>query len=369
MKKVIRRLLNAVLLSFPSVRCDLLGYSSHSVDTSWILSTLIKCKKNGMEVAFAYSQGSCPEHFLEQFKDAGIKVFHGVDSHFMQRANAPVVLTASSGLPKSFFSRKYCRYRVHMPHSISSLHMIYPKDAFDGYNVLFAVGPHHEKEFHALTKLNGLKERAVYKCGYSKAGIKKSDYVYNPQNPPHVLLAPSWGKGNILETIGTDLVSLLLDKGYKVSVRPHPAFFIDGHEVLDNLKSLSAKETLFRIEDSRESGEAIYDADIMISDYSGVVQEFFLTAPRPIVFVDVEKKVMNEDWESLDIEPIELRSRNVMGPLVEPDAVMVCSKLAETLKNIYSWVDRAKDFEKEYLYDIECAEAASLQIKNFLVNQ
>ena len=342
----------------------MLGYASHSVDSHWIYSTLKECKNREMSVAFAYSQGELSPSLREGFKEAGITVYDDADSGLMQKANAPLVLTASSGLPESFFSRQHCKWRVHMPHSFSSLHMIYPENAFDGYNVLFAVGPHHIKEFQKLSELHSLDHRQAFPCGYDKTGIYKTDYQYNADEKKHVLLAPSWGKGNILEKIGIELIEAMLDQGYVVTLRPHPAFFIESNPFLTKLKPLLSSE--FRIEDSREASEALSSADLIISDYSGIVQEFFYMAPRPTLFVDVEKKEMNPHWRSVEITPLELNCRGKMGPIVEADTKDIIRNVERVFEHREQWMESAQDFETEYLFKTDCAVSSATHIENLL---
>ena len=45
---------------------------------------------------------------------------------------------------------KYSVHYIYVPHSLSSLHSIYRKGAFDYFDTLFCVGPHHVKEARKL---------------------------------------------------------------------------------------------------------------------------------------------------------------------------------------------------------------------------
>ena len=44
----------------------------------------------------------------------------------------------------------------------------------------------------------------------------------------------------------------------------------------------------------------------MISDYSGAALEFAFTFNKPIIFVDVPKKINNKNYEILNITPLEV---------------------------------------------------------------
>ena len=74
-----------------------------------------------------------------------------------------------------------------MPHSLSSLHMIYPEDAFDGYDLIFSAGPHHCDEFREITKARGLKNFGTVPIGYGKLDVLRQELVAKKKPPIQVL--------------------------------------------------------------------------------------------------------------------------------------------------------------------------------------
>ena len=53
-------------------------------------------------------------------------------------------------------------------HSIASTHRIYRDRAFDHYDTLLCVGPHHVKELRRLEELHGLPTRPLLEHGYAR---------------------------------------------------------------------------------------------------------------------------------------------------------------------------------------------------------
>ena len=54
----------------------------------------------------------------------------------------------------------------------------------------------------------------------------------------------------------------------------------------------------------------------MGSDWSGAALEFGCGLLRPVLFVDVPRKINNPTYEALEIEPIEVSVRSQMGKIL-----------------------------------------------------
>ncbi|RCK26739.1 hypothetical protein TH8_08510 [Thalassospira profundimaris] len=207
--------------------------------------------------------------------------------------------------------------------------MIYPEDAFKGYDALFACGPHHEREFAALSKKLGVDPKECFPIGYGKLDILAASMVrakepVSVNKRKCVLIAPSWGGGNLIDSFGTDLCELLLDDGLEVVVRPHPMFFMEERAELKDFVQLQKNHPFFKLENPMSSdGEAILRADVLVGDYSGVSLEFAALRRMPVVSVNVPPKVVNRHWEEIGIEPIELKIRESIGVLVDSDLTAV----------------------------------------------
>ena len=328
MKRVLRRLIPG--------SADVLFVSTSPIDEIWTRTTALACKAAGLEVEVAVCDGAGagePNAF-QAYRDAGIRAGAGEFLHCAARVRCRLAVTASSGLDRKIFPTR-ARYLVHMPHSLASLHMIYPAGAFDGYDVLLAAGSHHETEFKALAAERGLQGRQVFAAGYGKLDVMAREYRERrcgANARPRVLVAPSWGPDNLLDRCGVDLAGAMAAQGMDVVVRPHPLFFLDRAPVLDAIRALAERQPLVRLESPFDGDGAIFEADVLVGDYSGIGFEFAALRRRPVVSVDVGLKVANANWRSLGIEPVEVALRPELGPVVPPEPAAIMAAVRSVLE-------------------------------------
>ena len=301
---------------------DVLFVSSSPVDEVWIRSTALRCHAEGLqvEVVICGDRRSRADPILALYRAAGIKARAGLSFASAARIRCRLAVTASSGLDRKIFPTRARRF-IHMPHSLASLHMIYPAEAFDGYDVLFAAGPHHEAEFAAIARARGLGARVTYAVGYGKLDVLAQQLAERGPRAagrPRVLLAPSWGPDNLLDRCGVALAQALLAAGLDVVVRPHPLFFLDHAPVLEAIRALEQREPGLRLESPFTGDDAIFDADVLVGDYSGIGFEFAALRGRPVVSVDVGLKVANPAWQALGLAPVEIACRPRIGTVVAP---------------------------------------------------
>ena len=96
------------------------------------------------------------------------------------------------------------------------------------------------------------------------------------------LIAPSWGVANILESCGERLVELLLKAGYEVIVRPHPETIKRSPDLVAEFASRYGNDPGFTLEMSVAGDSSLIRADVLISDYSGIVLEYAFGTERPV---------------------------------------------------------------------------------------
>lgn len=344
MLSVLSRFLSRFLRATPVVRdpyremtCDILFLCSSSVDEVWIRSTAIACHRRKLSVCIAIcGDAQNSEGFEAVYEDAGFPCFSGLSFAQAASIGCEIAVTASSGLDRDIFPTS-ARWFVHMPHSLASLHMIYPEDAFYGYDVLFAAGPQHTSEFREICARGALEDREAFPVGYGKLDVlqdalETSQSLKGMADRKRVLVAPSWGPDNLMERCGIDLVKALLVAGVAVTVRPHPLFFLEKAPIVDEFKALEAEYAFFDLEPPFEEDAAIFVADLLIGDYSGISFEFAALRRRPVISVDVGLKVVNQNWQSFESPPVEIRCRSKIGAVVQPDIGEILTHVIKLLK-------------------------------------
>ncbi|MDJ0760186.1 MAG: hypothetical protein QNJ19_12345 [Woeseiaceae bacterium] len=241
------------------------------------------------------------------------------------------------------FQVKRSRHQVHyvyVQHSLVSLHMAYRDHAFDGFDTLFCAGPHHIKEARALEALDKLPPKNLVEHGYERLDrILDGEEVTaakDKNQPIHVLLAPSWGPQGVIEIAGKQLAGILLDRGFGVTVRPHPQTSRLSGDRVDAICSAYGSHPLFALDTDVAGETSLRQADLMISDWSGAALDFAFGLEKPVLFIDGPRKVNNPRYEEIDIEPFEVFVRDQVGKLLPRDELERAPDAIEALVREHS---------------------------------
>ena len=115
-----------------------------------------------------------------------------------------------------------------------------------------------------------------------------------------------------------------------------------------HLKSLielneHGSNTNFVFEKSVDGQESLHLSDVMICDWSGAALDYAFGLGKPVVFIDVPRKVNNADYEELGIEPFEAKVRSLIGEVIEiddiariPSVLESISRTEPTANHVYS---------------------------------
>jgi YidC/Oxa1 family membrane protein insertase len=227
-------------------------------------------------------------------------------------------------LPRSKRAEALGTSYVYVFHSMASTHMIYEPDGFDHYDTVCCVGPYMRDEIRAREEQQGLPAKELVDHGYGRLdaiidAAATRETRERPSDPPVVLVAPSWGPTCIVETCGEPLVRALLDAGYEVFLRPHPMTAKKTPDAIPALVDEFGGHERFTLDTGIAAQDSLHRSDLMVSDWSGAALEYAFGLERPVLFVDVPRKVNNPDYERLEIVPFEVTVREEIGRVVAPD--------------------------------------------------
>ena len=90
-------------------------------------------------------------------------------------------------------------------------------------------------------------------------------------------------------------------------------------ESIPRLAEEFAGHPRFTLDTAIAGQESLHRSDLMVSDWSGAALDYAFGLDRPVLFVDVPRKVNNREYERLGIEPFEAAIREQVGLLVAPD--------------------------------------------------
>ena len=249
---------------------------------------------------------------------------------------------------------------VYVHHSIVSTHMIYRPSAFDLFDAVFCVGPHHIEEIRARETLGDLPTKYLVPHGYGRLdSILETRNDYDDMTIPEadgdirVLVAPSWGTEGLLETHGVEVVKTLIDSGFQVTVRPHPQTRRLKSADLDSVRAAGKEHPNFFWEEDVASLDSLHRSHIMISDWSGAALEFAFGLERPVLFIDVPRKVNNSNYQMLGVEPLEAFIRDDIGMVVAVDDIgeLKCA-VRKLVRETNSWTKRLRTQRQKWVFNV-----------------
>ncbi len=326
-----------------------------------ILSRLIK--DHGQTIAYLTSSQSDP--YLTQPLDGMTSFYIGngtARTALFLEINAPVMVMTMPDLNAYHLKRSHNNvHYVYLFHSLVSTHRVYRDKAFNGYDTLFCVGPHQEPEIREAEKLFNLPEKKLIAHGYPRIDKIMADYKIWQTNQivssatdvkSHVLIAPSWGEQSISTLCADESIQVLLEAGYRVTYRPHPMTLRDEPEFKARLINAFGKNEAFVFDDNIADASSLFEADVMISDWSGVAIEFGLGTQKPVVFIDVPAKTNNEQSHKFKTPVMEEVIRDEIGRVCPLQAVSELPTYVETVLNQPEFSrEKIEALRQNYIYN------------------
>ena len=287
-------------------------------------------------------------------KNENVRVFYIGDSElekmkFFLRLKAKMLIMTMPDLGSYHIKRSkvFPVHYVYVFHTITSTHMVFQKSAFDHFDSIFCVGPYQIQELRATEQLYSLKQKNLVECGYglidklirSRSSLLQQQNFLSKNNKKNVLIAPSWGKQNLLESTGIKLIKILLDAGYHVTVRPHPMTVKKSSKLIKQIKEKFEKNPDFLLDTNTSSFDQLFSSYALITDWSGIGFEYAFVCERPVIYVDVPKKAYNKEYEKIGLEPFEISIRDKIGEIV---SIQNIETIPERIEFLYGHVTEFK---------------------------
>jgi hypothetical protein len=205
-------------------------------------------------------------------------------------------------LKRSPDAKKY----VHILHAPSDAtgYRLFGLDFFDA---VLLTGDYQKKGIRYLEKKRALpaKDLVTVGCTYLDVLEKKRKAVDIGPHSFTVLVSPSWGASALLSRYGAKLLDPLMESGFDVIVRPHPQSSIVERPMLEKLQKRYEGRKNIRWDFESDNSVALATADIMISDFSGIIFDYTFLYDKPVLYVsqDFDKRpydagdVEDEMWQ------------------------------------------------------------------------
>lgn len=224
--------------------------------------------------------------------------------------HADIVLATTPGLDVYQWKRsKFVKYYVHIPHSVSDF-AGYRMFALDHYDAVLGTGTNQLPSLRKLEELRPSirkKEFAVVGSTYLDSMKKRLDSVQTEnfeKSKKTVLVAPTWGKSGILSKFGDKFLDALRQTDFNIVVRPHPQSVVSEQNILAPLQK---KYSDFEWNFDNDNFDVLSRADIMITDFSGVMFDYALIFNKPFIYTDTNFDPSPYDADWLSEPPWEMR--------------------------------------------------------------
>ncbi len=340
---------------------EVIFYSEHQNQWDFFENTIKYLLKKNIPVCYASSSKLDPN--LKK-KKKNLSCFYigskSIRTIFFSTLNTKVLIMSLPDLNK--YEIKRSRYNVKyifIPHNILSTHMVFREGAFDKFDSFFCAGSHHFKEIRETEKLYKLKKKELIKFGYSRLDKiienietikkhKKNKKIIN------VLIAPSWGKNCLFETGADDLIEYLSNQNFRITLRPHPDTIKKNPLSIENLLSKFKDNKRIIYNPKISSIQSYFENDILISDWSGSAFEFAFGTLKPVIFIDLPKKINNKNYYLLKNTPVEINMRNSVGKVIKKNNFHEIAKTIKTMiKDKNKWKKRLLHLRYQKIYNLK----------------
>lgn len=277
----------------------------------------------------------------------------------MMKLDADIVVMTMPDLETYHIKRSYVRKDIEyifIPHSIDSLNMTMRKGSMDHFDTVFCVGPHQKEEIEKTEEVYNLPHKVLLQWGYCLLDDMRRDYEAQDKvvnDPKTVLIAPSWQEDNIVDSCLEEILTKLRETGYRVIVRPHPQHVRHMPEKMEYLKQMFAEDENIEIQTDFSSNDTVFNADLMITDWSGIAYEYAYTTLKPVLFINTPMKIMNPEYEKVDVVPINISMRESIGSSLNLDELdRVAEETTRLIQEQDIYHDKIDAFVKEYVYHL-----------------
>lgn len=277
----------------------------------------------------------------------------------MMKMDADMVVLTMPDLQKYHIKRSMVRNDieyVYMDHGIGSLNMMLREHALDYFDTIFASNDIVYQEMRRQEEVYGLKPRNILKYGYGLidnmiAAYEKQEQQEN--DPRVILIAPSWQADNIMDSCIDIILENLTGHGYRVILRPHPQYVRHFEGKLKQLENKYAGCGDFILQTDFSSNDTVFNADVLITDWSGIAYEYSFTTLKPTLFINTPMKIMNPEYKEINVEPFDIIIRNQIGISLDINQLKDINEVVLRLFNDETYSKESmRVIRNNYLYNV-----------------
>ena len=247
---------------------------------------------------------------------------------------------------------------IFIPHNMGSGHLTMKETACDHFDTVLCVGRHQVEELRRREEMAGLPKKKLIKAGYGLLDQLAASYTelkHERGGKPRILIAPSWQDMNILDSCIDSILESLLDKGFEITVRPHPQYTRLYPERMNSLQerySKYAEKSKVAFGTCISDNKSVFSSDLVITDWSNIGFEFAYATLKPCIFINTPIKAANPNYLAYGIEVVEIALRDKLGISVDVDKIdsKLMKAVAILLSDKDAFSEQIKRAKEQYLY-------------------
>jgi len=246
---------------------------------------------------------------------------------------------------------------VYLFHTLGSTHMVDHDNSYDHYDTILCAGPHQKKEIGLREGNKGLDKKNLVAYGYPRLE-KLIQLNAEPNNDKKViLLAPTWGENSIINLVGMEICTIIIEQGYSLILRPHHETLKRSPELINEIEQKFLHHDSFKLVKEMGDSESLLQSDLLICDWSGTAIEYALGLEKPIIFIDIPPRVRNPNWKEIQSEPLEMSIREKVGCIISPSKLEdLPMTIAQLLNDNQTFSDQIKSLREEFVYNLGDSE-------------
>jgi len=256
---------------------------------------------------------------------------------YLNFISAQVVLMTTPGLNVYQLKRsKTVNHYSHILHAVTDA-MRYRLFGIDYFDSVILTGDYQANDIRFIEKLRGLPEKTLFTagCTYLDEYVLKIKNIPKEDNPPFtVLVSPSWGASALLSLYGEKLLDPLKSSGFRIIIRPHPQSNNSEKHLLEKFQTLYKDNKNIEWDFNRENIYSMNKADIMISDFSGIMFDYMFLFNKPVIYINQDFDSRPYDASDLDHELWQFNIIKKSGiELVECDFINIIDIIKNAVGN------------------------------------
>jgi hypothetical protein len=215
----------------------------------------------------------------------------GEGNHAFARLNllrAGICLMTTPGLDVYQLKRsKMVKHYAHILHSTNDAtrYRLFGLDYFDS---VLLTGDYQAEDIRILERQRNIPEKKLITVGCTYLDVyaeKIKDLPPDENHPFTVLVSPSWGPSALLNRWGEKLLDPLSASDWRIIIRPHPQSKKSEAAVLERLQTRYRDKNAIEWDFERENIYSMNKADIMISDFSGIIFDYMFLRDKPVLYI------------------------------------------------------------------------------------